>query len=256
MALRGVSLPKRMARAKPKAAKRIWLSPTGIATLDRCPRCFWLQYREGIRQPEGIVSRLANRFDEVLKRYFDLYRASGELPPMIAGSVHGKLESPFQEKYWYEHDADFGFLGKLDECLVTPDGRFTPFDFKTTSKDPATKEGILPAYQNQLDAYAFLLARAGKPPSGVGHLLFIYPEEHRTLHDRFPMRIVLETLRTDPKRAEDRFRAALDVFRGPLPNPSADCPFCLWFTRVKPFFVAERMKAKKRAVAAVQRNLF
>lgn len=46
---------------------RIWLSHTGLETLERCPRCFWLQYKKGIRQPEGIVSRLANRFDTVLK---------------------------------------------------------------------------------------------------------------------------------------------------------------------------------------------
>lgn len=37
------------------------------SSLFECLRCFWLQYKKGIRQPEGIVSRLANRFDTVLK---------------------------------------------------------------------------------------------------------------------------------------------------------------------------------------------
>jgi len=61
---------------------KIWLSPTGIEGMNRCPRCFWLQYRKRIRQPEGIVSRLANRFDKIIKNYFDIYREIGELPPM------------------------------------------------------------------------------------------------------------------------------------------------------------------------------
>lgn len=60
--------------------KKIWLSHHGLELLERCPRCFWLQYNKGISQPEGIVSRLANRFDTIIKKYFDLYRPLGELP--------------------------------------------------------------------------------------------------------------------------------------------------------------------------------
>ena len=59
-----------------------WLSATTIETRRRCPRCFWLQVNCRIYQPEGIVSRLANRFDGVIKKYFDLYRGTPDLPPL------------------------------------------------------------------------------------------------------------------------------------------------------------------------------
>ena len=77
---------------------RIWLSHTGLENLERCPRCFWLQYKKGIHHPEGIVSRLANRFDVVLKNYFDIYRKIGEIPPLVQNKLEGKLQNPFEEK--------------------------------------------------------------------------------------------------------------------------------------------------------------
>lgn len=190
------------------------------------------------------MSRLANRFDEVLKRYFDLYRGTDALPPMIAKTCAGRLESPFQEKYWHEEGERYGLFGKLDECLMSA-GRATPLDHKTSSSDPATKS-ILPAYQFQLDAYAFLLESAGKKTSGKGHLLFVYPEVGQRLHDGFPMKIVVETLSTTPQRAQERLRRAIAVYERPIPPPAPDCPFCLWYTSVKPFFEERRKRVRAK----------
>ena len=63
---------------------RIWLSHTNIELLERCPRCFWLAINKKIKQPEGIQSRLASRFDKVLKHYFNQYRNQDALPPLIS----------------------------------------------------------------------------------------------------------------------------------------------------------------------------
>ena len=124
---------------------RVWLSHSGLETLKRCPRCFWLQYNKGIRQPEGIVSRLANRFDKILKSYFDIYRPDGGLPPLVNDSLEGSLQNPFIETYWVRINAKFGFYGKLDECIVNSRGELIPVDFKTSSSDPRENE-ILDAY--------------------------------------------------------------------------------------------------------------
>src|SRR3569832_905235 len=109
---------------------RIWLSHTSLEVMQRCPRCFWLQVNKGIRQPEGIVSRLANRFDGVIKNYYDKYRAQELLHPMVEGRLEGKLQNPFVDKYFVRINDKFGFFGKLDECLVDDLGRLTPIDFK------------------------------------------------------------------------------------------------------------------------------
>lgn len=227
----------RTANSANKGEKRIWFSATAMESMNRCPRCFWIEKHEGIRQPEGIVSRLANRFDAVIKQYFDLYRPNGELPPMIAGKVEGILQYPFQEKYWYRvpgHGNRYGFYGKLDECLVSKANKYTPVDHKTASSDPTTRE-LIPAYQFQLDAYAFLLEKNAHPTTGVGHLIYFFPGHGTKLHEGFPMEITIKTLKTDPGRVMPRLESAIALLEGPLPQPGKDCPFCAYVDRVKKF---------------------
>lgn len=236
---KAVARPKRPKKISPQPiprapGKKIWLSATGLETRRRCPRCFWLQYNMQIYQPEGIVSRLANRFDAVIKRYFDLYRGTKELPPLVAGQIDGVLESPFQELYFATINDNYGFKGKLDECVVRPDGKRTPVDHKTASSDPTTRE-LIPAYQFQLDSYAFLLEQNRKPTSGLGHLIYFFPSEGAKLHDGFPMQVTVKTLTTDPSRVRPTIGQAINLLEGPLPAPADDCPFCRYVETVKKF---------------------
>lgn len=217
-----------------KEGKKTWLSHSGMEGLERCPRCFWLQYKRGVYQPEGIVSRLANRFDGVIKNYFDKYRSQGILPPMVAGKMEGKLQNPFKEIYFLADDkkyGNYGLKGKLDECLVRDDGAHTPVDHKTSSSDPREKD-IFPAYRAQLDTYALLLEANRKPTAGIGHLIFFYPDFSEELHNGFPMVVHIQTLETDPLRAEERMIKAIGVLESSMPAPSPECPFCAWRERV------------------------
>lgn len=235
---KAVTRTKRLKKTSPQPlprppGKKTWLSATAIETRRRCARCFWLQVNMKIYQPEGIVSRLANRFDGVIKRYFDLYRGTPDLPPLVAGQITGRLESPFQEKYFVTINERYGFMGKLDECLVA-NRRYTPVDHKTASSDPNQRE-LIPAYQSQLDSYAFLLERNGKPTSGRGHLIYFFPSEGEKLHDGFPMQITVKTLPTHPERVQPAIDEAIKVLDGPLPAAAPDCPFCRYVETVKQF---------------------
>jgi len=212
--------------------KKRWLSPTSINNSKRCPRCFWLQFHKNIRQPEGIVSRLANRFDKIIKQYFDLYRPLGQLPPMIEREVDGKLQHPFQETYFYSYNDNYGLLGKLDECLITDQGKYTPIDHKTSSSDPNV-HSLIPAYQLQLDTYALLLEKNYRPPSGFGHLIYFYPSDSKKLHHGFPMQITVKTLKTPPQNAFTEFLKAIKILEGKMPQSAKDCPFCNWHKEMK-----------------------
>lgn len=224
---------------------RTWLSHTGIETLERCPRCFWLQYNRGIRQPEGIVSRLANRFDTVLKNYFAIYRPIGEIPPMVKGKLDGKLQNPFQEAYFVQINEKYGFYGKLDECLVTKDGEFVPIDFKTASSDPRDKE-ILAAYQSQIDDYIFILKENRKRVAGFGYLIYFFPDQGKELHNGFPMIIHLEKLQGDPEKTKKRIENAIKVLENPIPKPHEECPFCLWYDKVKDELISSKKPVQEK----------
>lgn len=207
---------------------RIWLSHTGLEILERCPRCFWLYYKRGIRQPEGIVSRLANRFDMVLKNYFETFRKTDELPPMVSGKLEGKLQNPFQEKYFVGIDNRYGFFGKLDECLINNHGEYIPVDFKTSSSDPREKE-ILSAYQSQIDSYIFIMQQNNFKVAGYGYLIYVYPDYGNDLHNGFPMVIHVAKLSGSPQNTEEKIHKAIQVLEKSIPLPHPDCPFCNWY---------------------------
>jgi len=208
--------------------KKIWLSHSGLDILYRCPRCFWLKYRCGINQPEGIVSRLPDRFDKILKGYFNLFRPFGELPPMLEGKVEGRLENPFQETYFYTINDKYGFYAKLDECLVAEKGEKVPLDFKTSSSDPRTRPEVFPAYQRQLDEFAFLFEKNRYKSAGWGYLVYVYPLERSKLHNGFPMLVHVLKLETHPESVEERLLEGIQVLEQDMPNPSPECPFCQW----------------------------
>src|SRR3989344_1457501 len=59
-------------------------SPSSLSLLSECPRCFWLQFREGIRRPETIFPSLPSGMDRVLKKHFDSFMGRGLLPPELS----------------------------------------------------------------------------------------------------------------------------------------------------------------------------
>lgn len=213
---------------------RIWLSHTGLESLERCPRCFWLQYKKGIRQPEGIVSRLANRFDKILKSYFDIYRPDGGLPPLVNDSLEGSLQNPFVETYWVRINDKYGFYGKLDECIVNSKGELIPVDFKTSSSDPREND-ILDAYKSQIDDYIFIIRKNNKQVAGYGFLVFVFPDHGKKLHDRFPMVIHTVKVEGDSKKTEIRIKNAIKVLDGKMPRENRDCDFCKYRQAVRQF---------------------
>ncbi|MFZ2206411.1 MAG: PD-(D/E)XK nuclease family protein [Microgenomates group bacterium] len=221
--------------ALPEKKKKTWLSHSGIEGMGRCKRCFYLQYKHKIYHPEGIQSRLANRFDTVLKSYFDIYRKKGSIPPFVENTLQGKLQNPFKETYFHTFNNEYGFYGKLDECLVN-EGKYIPVDFKTSSSDPREKD-ILNAYQNQIDAYAFLLQKNRLEPAGYGFLIFFYPDLTTEIKNGFPMINHIVRLEAHPDLVHDRIQKAVDLLEGPLPEPAEDCSFCNWFQTVKQYYV-------------------
>lgn len=221
--------------ALPEKKKKTWLSHSGIEGMNRCRKCFYLQYKFKIYHPEGFQSRLANRFDTVLKAYFDIYRKLGTLPPFVEGELKGQLQNPFIETYFHSIDSSYGFLGKLDECLIH-DGKYIPIDFKTSSSDPREKD-ILSAYQNQIDTYAFLLQQNKKEPAGYGFLIFFYPDLATEIKSGFPMINHIVRVDAHPEHVHDRIQRAVEVLQGKMPDPNPDCQFCSWFEKVKEYYV-------------------
>ena len=64
------------------------ISRSKIDLFVKCPQCFWLDLRHGVKQPPPAPYTINSAIDYLLKQEFDRYRAKGEPHPiMVANGV-------------------------------------------------------------------------------------------------------------------------------------------------------------------------
>lgn len=205
----------------------IKLSPSSLNLFLSCPRCFWLYVNRNIKRPGPPVATIASGLDRVVKEYFNLFRSTHSLPPFLEGKVPGRLMAKLPYKGWFEftdeaNDAKLG--GYLDECLEIEDNLYAALDHKTRGSVP---ESVHEAYQFQMDVYTFLLEKNQLPTRKKAYLVYYIPKEMRA-QGEFQFETFVKEIATDPGRAEEVFRRALALLRGPMPAPGNECEFCKW----------------------------
>jgi hypothetical protein len=203
------------------------LSASTLKLFQECPRCFWLHVNRKIERPRGPFPSLPSGMDRVLKGYFDQYRGQSCLPPLIAGKLEGLL-SPHPLTLGF-NDAGTGsrLWGKLDDCMVLPDGRLAPIDHKTRASSPDDLSYTQTYYQFQMDVYTLLLERNGHRTSRTAHVLYYFPIDG-TLHEGFPFGLTVHTVATDPDKAYRIFVEGARCLAGPLPARVEACAYCRW----------------------------
>lgn len=208
-------------------------SPSSLNIFRECPRCFWLLVNRKIKRPRGPYPSIASGIDGVLKAYLDGYRKRGELPPYLRPSIKGKLLSYALKRALNFRDSREGltFTGYLDECVVLEDNTHLPLDHKTRASFP---KNIHPSYQFQMDCYTFLLAKNDFPTRNLAYLVYYAPagiESLLTQGIKFATKVMEVT--TSPQEAERVLYQALEVARGPLPPPGANCEYCGWLSQLR-----------------------
>jgi len=155
------------------------LSRSKLELFLECPKCFWLDLRQGIKRPPPAPYTINSAIDFLLKEEFDVHRAKGTRHPVMETN---KIDAvPFrhdQLNKWrhnftgvqFEH-APTGFLvyGAVDDVWVGPDGRLIVVDYKATG---AKQHQIYDSYRRQMEIYQWLLARNGFDVSPVGYFVF------------------------------------------------------------------------------------
>jgi len=211
---------------------QVTLSASTLKLYLECPRCFWLLRNKGIERPRGPFPSLPTGMDLVLKRYFEIYRRRGTLPPLIDGKLKGTLIKEGLSLAFTDAQLGARLSGKLDDCLILEDGTHAPLDHKTRASAPGDVSYTETYYKFQMDVYSLLLERNGHPISRSAYVVYYYPLDG-TLHEGFPFGVAIHCVATDPERAYDVFRAARQLLAGPLPPSSAACEFCLWLKTMR-----------------------
>ena len=205
----------------------VMLSASTLKLYLECPRCFWLHLNKDIQRPRGPFPSLPSGIDAVLKRYFDAYRSRGTLPPLIDGKLTGALTRQVPSLGFTDTTLQARLYGKLDDCLVLPEGRHAPLDHKTRASAPEGLSYTQKYYQFQMDVYSLLLERAGLPISRTAYVIYYYPLAGN-LHEGFPFGVAVHQVATNPEGAYRVFQSARHLLANPIPSSSDACAFCRW----------------------------
>lgn len=215
--------------------KPLTLSNSRLSLYTECPRCFWLDLNAGIKRPDTIFPSLPGGLDLQFKRYFDRFRAKGDLPPEVKGKLPGQLLSDVATNdRWRDWRrgiryappwAEVELMGALDECLVDEDRFYYPLDYKTRGYAP--KAATHEYYQDQMNLYTLLLEGNGHKTNRVAYLLYYHPIEVKE-RGIIQFTISVQEVPTDPEAAERLVKEAVTVLNGPAPPSASSCGFCKW----------------------------
>ena len=114
--------------------------------------------------------------------------------------------------------------GAIDELLVSPDGKYVPFDFKT--RGYPTKEDTHEHYRHQLDLYALLFKKNGYEPAEYGYLLFFWPESYGMGMANFKTELI--KMDVSPSRGVSVLEKVHAIVTGQLPKAHDSCEFCFY----------------------------
>ena len=218
------------------------LSRSKIELFTKCPRCFWLDRRIGIKRPDTPPFLINSAVDTLLKTEFDSYRAKDEKHPwQIEFKVDAKPFSHADLNKWRHNFTGVQFLheptnllifGAVDDVWITPNDELVVVDYKATAK---TKEITdledtqwHDAYRRQMEIYQWLMRGNGFKVSDTGY--FVYANGMAS-KDGFFNKVEFRT-NVFPYKGSDtwvdktinKIKDCLELDN--MPKEGADCEYC------------------------------
>lgn len=229
----------------PNSTKPYTISRNTIESHVRCPRCFVLERRYGIRKPSMPGFLLNTAVDVMLKREFDLHRAAGTVHPIVAAAGYNlkPFNHPDIERWrtmnqgmrFLHEPSGFDVTGLVDDIWVDDAGVLYVVDYKSTAKsEPVEEVGDAvwhQAYRRQLEVYQWLLRAMGFTVSNTAFWFYETGDNTALTFDqviRFEARVI-------PYEGDDswvegqlmQMRADLDDDQ--VPDAATDCEHCNYF---------------------------
>ena len=168
------------------------LSKSALDKFVACPRCFYLQYRHKLGQPDMISSKVWKGIERITQAHYEAHRVAKTTPPNLVGQVpNGAI--PYQGdrislkdlRYWGKglaFDVDgVTVTTALDDMLQrdqdTTEGVRTLYnviDYKSKSK-ATDAEATADLYQNQADVFDLACNVNGYQTDGRVYFDYWYP---------------------------------------------------------------------------------
>lgn len=212
------------------------ISRSKIDLFVECPRCFWLDVKEGVKRPSFPPYTINNAVDYLLKQEFDLYREKQEPHPFMV--KHGVDAVPFSHENmntWRHNftgvqhqDEESGFLvtGAVDDIWASPKGELYVVDYKATG---AKEHKIYDSYMRQMEIYQWLLKQNGFEVSPTGYFIFARVDKGKGFEGTLPFDLFLESYSGDDSWIPQTLGRIKETYKSDeLPAPSEACEYCAY----------------------------
>lgn len=226
----------------PASNKPFKLSRTKLENFLKCPRCFYLDRRLGLKSLPQLPFTLNVAVDHLLKKEFDVYRAKGEPHPLMR--EHGVDAVPFQHPdldIWREnfkgmqcHHKPTNLLitGAVDDVWQTPTNELIIVDYKATSteKEISLDDAWKGGYKRQMEIYQWLFRQNGFKVSKTGFFVYVNASKSRPSFDgHLHFDIHLLPHKGDDSWVEPTVVAAKQcLMSNSLPQSNAECEYCAY----------------------------
>lgn len=161
------------------------ISRTGIEQHIRCPKCFYMQRKLGLKPPSMAPLTLAVATDALLKNEFDSVRGADSSHPIwereklrLRAFQHADIDtwrSNFKGMR-VTHFSGAEIYGAIDDLWENLDtGDLHIVDYKSTSKkeEPTIDTGFGDSYKRQMEIYQWLFRKAGFNINSIGYFLYV-----------------------------------------------------------------------------------
>ncbi len=254
----------------PDSRESFKLSRSKIDLFIECARCFYLDRRLGVGRPPGFPFNLNSAVDHLLKKEFDVHRASGTPHPLMES--YGLDAVPFQHDNmdtWRENfqgvqylhiSTNFLVCGAVDDVWINPQEELIVVDYKSTSKDSEVNIDApwQDGYKRQMEIYQWLLRQNGFAVSRIGYFVYANGKRDRAAFDaKLEFDVILLPYEGDDDWIEDVLaRAKACLTEDECPSASATCDYCAYRTGVDEVLAVAATSKKRRGEAEGERSLF
>jgi hypothetical protein len=221
------------------------LSRAKIEDFIRCPRCFVLEVRYGIKKPAGVPFTLNVAVDNLLKKEFDQYRELATPHPLVEQNgldlvpfQHPELDSwrnNFKGVTAETSDGRFLITGAVDDIWVDKAEKLYVVDYKATGRQEAVTSlgqgGFYDGYRRQIEIYQWLLRKNGFAVSDTGFWVYVTATQKQ---DRFDNNLIFEANLVSYEGSSHWIEATLDSIylnlnEPEVPESGDDCDICRFF---------------------------
>lgn len=231
----------------PESKTPFALSRSKVDMFLKCPRCFYLEQRLGIKIPSGPGFSLNNAVDYLLKKEFDIRRVEGVSHPLMEAygidaipAQHSELEiwrENFKGMRVVHKPTNFEMFGAIDDLWINPAGEYHIVDYKATS---TTKEITLDDqwkqwYKIQAEFYQWLLRARGFKVNDIAYFVFANATKDRKAFDaKLEFNVTIVPHKGNDGWVEGTLIEMKDCLEsGDPPVASDGCEYCQYVERAK-----------------------